>query len=47
MLLIVLWMWSGVKEGELSPTAGVLEPLSTTVPSSMNYGHGAVGIFMK
>lgn len=46
MLPIILRTWSGVKE-ELSPMECVLEPLLTTVPGSVNYGHGAVDIFMK
>lgn len=44
MLLVVLWMWSVVKE--LSPMACVLEPL-LIVLGSVNYGHGAIDIFMK
>lgn len=46
MLPIVLRTWSGVKE-ELSPMECVLEPLLTTVPGSVNYGHGAIDFFMK
>lgn len=45
--LIVLWPQSGVKEGKLSPMECVLDPLLTTVPGSINYGHGAIDIFMK